>query len=508
LVAHAIAAAPDRRDEFLKDVGDDVKYTTTGAGASVVAEYAQVARLAKAGSYDKAERLLRRLVGRKGTAGDYAQLGDIQARAGRLAEAEASYRHAIALNPRYANAAAGLAALLTREGHAQEAATLYAEAETLYTKSGNRAGLRSLRGGRAELLRADAKALTDPVAQIALYRSAIAMDPDAPWLRLEFAEVLRGQRQDAEARQVMADVGAGEHPSSEALQAAIYFAQETGDTGRAGQLIARLPSRDRTPQIEESQEALTVRASVRQLARSGNDAAVKERLLAIAGHPDPTGIRGYEVGHALLRMHDTRDAKAAVATALAETPAPTPQQRLAYSGVLLEARLSVDAKAMLAGVDRQDLPKSQQKSFDEVMNGVAIQQSDALNKQGRTADAYDHLQPRLAAEPRQPDLNLALARLYQTYGKPREALAIDEAVLRHDPSNPDVRRAVVDAAINRGELSRADRIVTDALRDSPKDYRTYLMAADLDQARGYDGRALKDLQIARQLRQQQIATQQ
>jgi Tfp pilus assembly protein PilF len=81
-------------------------------------------------------------------------------------------------------------------------------------------------------------------------------------------------------------------------------------------------------------------------------------------------------------------------------------------------------------------------------------------------------------------------------------------VLRHDPSNPDVRRAVVDAAINRGELSRADRIVTDALRDSPKDYRTYLMAADLDQARGYDGRALKDLQIARQLRQQQIATQQ
>jgi len=385
---------------------------------------------------------------------------------------------------------------------------LYAEAEALYTKSGNQAGLRSLRRGRAELLRADAKALTDPVAQIKLYRSAVAMDPDNVWLRLEFAEALLKQRQDVEARQVMAGVGDGEHPSSQTLQAALYFAQETKDTQRASQLIARLPSADHTQQMEEAQEVLTVRESVRQFAHSGNDAAVRERLLAIAAHPDPTGIRGSEVAHAFLRMRDTQDAKTAVATALADTPAPTPQQRLAYSGVLLEARLSVDAKAMLTGVDRQDLSKSQQKSFDEVMNAVAIQQSDELNKQGRAADAYDHLQPRLAAEPRQPDLNLALARLYQANGKPGEALAIDTALLQRDPTNLDVRRAVVDAAINRGELSRADRIVADALRDSPKDYRTYLMAADLDQARGYDGRALKNLQIARQLRQQQIATQQ
>jgi tetratricopeptide (TPR) repeat protein len=510
LIDRAIALAPDRRDEFLKDVGGDVKYTYTSrnSGYAIRAEYAEVTRLANAGQYDKAEHLLRRLMGRGGNAGTTLMLADIQARAGRLADAEASYRRAMAMNARNPAAAVGLAALLTREGHTQEAETLYAEAEASYARSGNHAALQTLRRGRAEVMGANAKALTDPLAQISLYRSAVAMDPDDPWLRLEFAQALRKQGQDAEARQVMADVGAGSRASPQALQAALYFAQESGDTQRASQLIARLPSHDLTQQMRETQEYLTVRESVRQIARGGDDAAVRQRLLAIAAQPDPSGVRGSEVGHAFVRMHDMQDAKTAVATALANTPSPTPQQRLAYSGVFLEARLTGDARTVLAGVDRKDLPASQRRSYDEVMNGVAIQQSDELNQQGRQADAYDYLQPRLAAEPQQPDLNLALARLYQANGKQREALAIDEAVLRREPSNADVRRAVVDNAIARGELSRADGIVTQALRDAPKDYRTYLMAADLDQARGYAGRALKDLQTARQLRQQQIATQQ
>jgi Tfp pilus assembly protein PilF len=434
-------------------------------------------------------------------------LADIQVRAGRLADAEATYRGVLAKHPGNPDVAAGLAALLTREGHSQEAETYYAQAEAAYTKSGNHTALLSLRTVRAAQLRADAKKLTDPVAQINLYRSAMSMDPDDPWLRLELAQALRSQHQEAEARQVMAEVGGGEHANSQALQAALYFAEQTGDSQRASQLLARLPSRDRTPQMVETAEALSVRDSVRQLAQSGNTPETRQRLLAIAAQPDSTGVRGYEVGHALVRMRHVQDAKAAIAAALANTPAPTPQQRLAYSGVFVEAGLEPDARSVLAGVDRARLSPSQQESYDRAVNGVVILQADALTKQGRTDDARAHLARRLAADPQQPDLNLALARVENASGKPAAALAIDEAVLKREPTNPDVRRAVVDNAILRGELSRANGIVEAALQDAPKDYRTYLMAADLDQARGFAGRALEDLRTAKRLRQQEIATQ-
>ena len=94
-------------------------------GAAIRRQYAQVARFANDGRYDQAEALLRKLMGRRGNWGNYLQLGDIQARAGKLAEAEANFRRAMELNPRNSAATVGLAGLLIRQGRNAEAEALY-----------------------------------------------------------------------------------------------------------------------------------------------------------------------------------------------------------------------------------------------------------------------------------------------------------------------------------------------------------------------------------------------
>ncbi len=129
-----------------------------------------------------------------------------------------------------------------------------------------------------------------------------------------------------------------------------------------------------------------------------------------------------------------------------------------------------------------------------------------MNEQGRAAEAYDQLAPQLAEDPADPDLNMALGRLYQAARNPREALAINEAALRGDAGNVEVRRSAVAAAIAAGELGRADALVRDGLQLLPQEPRLYVMAADVARARGNNGRALRELRTARDLRRQQLGS--
>jgi tetratricopeptide (TPR) repeat protein len=512
LIDQAFAIAPDRREDFLAILGGYAQsYIKTNQGGGNAAnnravsnQYAQVRRLADQSRYDEAERLLRRLMGSHPAAGDYVGLGGIQARAGHLAEAEDSFRRARQMNPHSADAAAGLAGVLAQQGHDQEADALYAEAQELYTKAGNRAGSQALNSARASQLSRQAENLEDPVAQIKMYRDAVAIEPGNPWTRLALARVLQKQGQTSEAQQAMAEVTAGDHPTVDAIQAGIIFAQGADDLPQAARLIDRLPPRARTPQMLEVQDRLAIHEDVRRISQNRSRAAVRSQLLALAAHPDPTGIRGAEIGHALVRMDDNASVRQAVNAALASTASPTAQQRLAYCGALLEAGQSQDAKAMIASLDTKSLTTQQRASLGQMMNGIAVQQADKLNQQGHPADAYDVLAPRLEEDPQNANLSMALSRLYQANGKAKEALAVDEELLERDPNNLDVRRAAAYAAIAAGDLHRADQLAAEGLQLFPKDPRAYMMSADVAKAHGNSGRALRDLQTARELRLQQL----
>ncbi|KTS38496.1 hypothetical protein NS228_09495 [Methylobacterium indicum] len=452
------------------------------------AQYAQVSRLTRRGRYAEAEALLRRLGGSDPDWGYYLQMGAIQALSGKAREAEATYRQALAKKPGNAAATIGLAGVLLRQGREREA-------EALYVKVGD---TRALGRMRAERLRSQARGVADPVAQAGLYRAAVQADPTNPWLRLELARALLRQGRGSDARTVMASVGTdGQDPQGP--EAAFYFAVEIKDLDQAAAFAARVPAGKRTPQMVALQQRVAVRAEVAQAAREMNRQAFKTRMLGLAAAPDPTGARVLEISQTLVGLDDRSAAADAVATALATTPAPSLQQRLAYANALAGADRQYDAVKLLDGIDAATLPRDERKAVSATVNGVTAAAADRLRLDGRYADALVQLSRRLEADPDSPALNMALARLYVSRMELGRAVAITQELLARDPADMDVRRAAVSALIAVGDLPRADAVAQEGVQGAPGDARAHMISALVAQALDDRARVMQDLRTARAL---------
>ncbi len=487
LLERAIAADPSRRRNWEAAL----------SGLAAASDWAEVRALSTRGDTAGAERTLKRLMGRNPNAGTWMLLADLQQRNGELADSEASYRRALALTPRNADALIGLGSVLAREDKDAEAEQVYAQAEA--------AGARAQAGrARADLLAARAQAAGDPAAQLGLYEAALAQDPDNPWLRLALARVLVRQGRLPAAQGVIQQGVDSPRAPPDALLAGVYFYQETDDPQAASALIARLPARSRTPEMRSLQDQVAFDQQLRTLTADPDPAEVRSRLLALAAAPDPEGTRGAAIAHALTGLGDKAGARAAIVAALMTARNPTPAQRIAYAGALMGAGQTADAYQLVSSVDPARVPPAQAEAAQRINAGIAVQSSDALNGQGHTADAYDRLVPALDRTPADPDLNMALARLYQTRNRTGDALRIDQALLARDPSSLPVRQAAIGAAIANGSYALASQWVREGLQMFPNDPRAYMGAADLAQAQGNRGAAIRFLLTARQLRQQQL----
>ncbi|OJW23197.1 MAG: hypothetical protein BGO51_11680 [Rhodospirillales bacterium 69-11] len=494
-LSRAIAADPAHKERWEQAL----------QGANVGEDYAAARAAIQRGQYDAAERQLRAIIAHGGdVAGAQSMLADVLSRRGDLAGAEAQYRAVLSRQPNNADALVGLAQVLNREGRATDA-------EALLDRAQSAGATRAVGRIRADALRQQASATTDPAAKEALLRAAVAADPGDPWTRLDLARALVAAGRKADAEQVMAQATGGGRPSTDALRAGALFAAEVGNTAQAAALINRLPAAARTPDMRAllAQAALQgdIRAAMSTAAVS--PAAAREKLLTLAAQPDPDGARGAAIARAFLQMRNPAGAREALATAQAATPKPTAAQRIAYAGVLLQAGDDRGARALIASLDgASGLTPEQTTSLNRLRAGVAIREADTLNQEHRQADAYDVLAPALARDPSNPDLNLAVGRLFASADEPRKALAINDAVLARDPGNMSARGAALDAAIQANDWSRARTLVRDGLAAAPDDPRAWMLSATLNKARGNLRAAMDDLKRAQSLRRQEIGVDQ
>ena len=508
LTAQAKAVDPDRAKELIDSVGLNVTAIAQGNyggryqgggdyGAASRRAYANVQQLTNRGEYAAAEADLRKLMGKRPAPGSYIQLGYIQLRAGQLSDAEASFRRVLASNPRSVAALNGLAGTLSREGNT-------ADAERIYARLGTHGGAAGLAQTRAASLRDEAHAATSADDKIRLYREAIAADPSDPWVRLELARVLLDQNKSADAHEVMEPVTSSSKPSIDQLRAGVYFADASHDYKLATRLIDRLPANARSPEMRDAAVRADVGADLQDARSAGNLTAMERRMLVLAAKPDPTGARGAAFAKALLQAGDKPGARDVIRAALNASRPPLPQQRIAYAQMLIGAGYLREAQMMTAGLQQGALSPVQRSQLTEVDDSSAVGLADTLNNRGRAADAYDQLQPRLAADPDNPDLNLALARLYQSQHQAEKALAIDEALLKQNPSSMSVKTATVFAALSAGKTGRASELVSELKSEFPDEPETWMAAAQVARARGNNGQALSDLRTAKTLRSKQM----
>ena len=489
LLERAIALNPAKRRQWEAALN----------GTAVRGDYASVRALADRGDYAGAESELRRLTAQgRSTTGSQLMLADLQARRGDLADAETSYRAVLERQPNNANALVGLAGVLQQQGRTADAQAMLARAAATGNAGAGRA--------RAEQLRRQAANVSDPGTKIGLYRAALATDPSDPWIHLELARTLANEGQLPQARAVMAEVTSGRRVTNDDLRAGIIFANEYNLPEDAGALISRVPPRYRTADMMTSLRQAQFQRDV-QMAAALPPEQARRRLLALAAAPDPDGNRGAAVAREFMRMNDGADARAAILSAHAASGYQNDNARVAYAGALMEAGYSDDAQALLNTLPPSaPLTPAQRSAVNNMRAGLAVRASDRLNQQGRQAAAYDRLAPALAQNPADPNLNLALARLYQGADEPGRALAINQEILRRNPNNEQARKAAVDAAMAAGDLGVADRLVQQGLRSSPNDPQSWLTAASLARARGDNLRALRDLERARELRMQQLGS--
>ena len=501
LLSEAIQIDPEHRDRWDQALQGASVVATRGA-PNLSGQYAQVRVLAERGDYGQAEQLLNRITGGRGNPGMSLMLADAQARAGHLPEAEASYRTALKGQPANASALIGLANVLMRQGRTGEADELFARAEA----SGNKT---LVARARAEELRQRAQAVGDPSTQAAMYRAANQADPANAWIRLDLARSLVRIGQGREARALMLDATQGRGAGGDNLKAALVYAQEQNDATAANELLAHIPARSRTAELRRFADQAQAQSDINAAAATYrlSPASARQRLLAMAATPDPTGNRTSLVVHALLQAGDTAAARQAINTAIAINPRPSADARLSFAGTLLAVGETSESSMMLADASAgRSLTQDQRTAADGIRTGIAVRSSDALNERGRQADAFDQLAPVLEQQPDNKDANMALARLYQSSSKPRKALDISLNLLRQDPNNLDVRRQAVNAAIAAGDYATAGRLAQEATEAQPNEVKSWLIAAEVAKARGDTSLAVKDLMTARNLRRQQVGT--
>ena len=491
LLSQAITADPEHKDRWEQAL----------AGANIEEDYAAARKAIQQGQFDVAERQLRTIIGRGGDVGGaQAMLADVLRRRGDLVAAEAQYRASLTRQPNNADALVGLAQVLERQGRTTEAEALMDRAQA----AGNGRAVGRI---RADALRQRAADTKDPIAKEAMLRAAVVAAPYDPWARLDLARALSANGKRLEARQVMAEAISIHNPSVDALRAAALFDAEDGRMADAAALIAKLPPGARSGDMR----ALLARAQLDTEIRTAaslaavSPMAAREKLLMLAAHPDPDGSRGTAVARAFLQMGNPAGAREALATAQAATRSPTAAQRIAYAGMLLQAGDERSALIMIYALEgAMGLTPQQAADLDRLRAGAAIREADRLNAEGQQADAYDVLMPALERAPGNPDLNMAVARLYARADEPRKALAINQALLIRDPSNFMARQAALDAAIQLGDWTRSEALVQEGLRIAPDDPRAWIMSATLNRARGATKQALQDLNHARELRREEI----
>jgi Tfp pilus assembly protein PilF len=494
LLRRAIAANPEQGGQWQAALN----------GATQGAAYATATALTRQGDLSGAARQLRAIIASGGNVtGAEAMLANVQTQQGDLTGAATSWRAVLARDPNNGPALAGLGTILAQQGDQQGA-------QALFQRAAANGQSEAVSSAQAMLLRNQAAQTRDPTVALALYRAAVAAAPQDPWARLDLARALRNAGQDSDATAQMNALTAAPAASVAALQAGALFASEDNRPADAQALIARLPASGLTPDMLaiRSRGAFLQQIANAQAQAAGNPALVRQSLVTLAAAPDPDGSRGAAIADALAKAGDGTGAQLAIQAAIAANPSAGPATRIRYVGALMKNNQDGPAAQIVQSLQAQGgLTADQQASLASLRDGLSVRASDRLASQGRLADAYNQLSPGLAQDPADPILNSALARLYVANHQPRQALAINQALLQANPNDLDARAGAVDAAIAASDWKTASTLVQDGQTQQPNEPRVWLMAADIARARGHPGAAVTDLQTAQSLRQQQLAAQ-
>ena len=463
-----------------------------GGGRGAPSPSVQARQALERGQLDRADDLARRAARSNSNEQVQAEviLGQIALRRNDATPAEARFRTALARRPGLPEALGGLYESLTQQNR-------FAEAEALRAEPGFAAA-----GGsgarRAAALRDEASRAEDPEQALALLAQARALDPDSPWIRLDGIRLLRSQGDEAAAAQEEQALAA--LPGNDAAYAAALLALDQERYGTAITRLESIPNRlrsaDATRLLAQARQQQDI-AQLEQQALADPTGDMRQRLLALAARPDPSGVAGAGVVRAFGRLRQDDLAVRAAQAALNSNPGASADARIQLAGALLSARRPAEARQLTDALLREPATTAEQRrQIAELSTGAALFSAGEATTRGDQDAALAELRPALQAMPDSVPVNLALARVYLASNRSVVAQAVADAVLARNPANLEAMTIAADAAMQRRDWPRAEALLAQARARNPADPRVMMLDARLARAQGDYRRALRSLESA------------
>lgn len=425
-------------------------------GAAYAVALSEARDLVRRGQGERAETLLRQALQLSvpDRSAAHTQLGEIFLARSQWAQAEAEFRSALERTPNYQPALAGLAQALRAQGRSAEAQEI---ARALPVA---RPDPRTL---AAEAARREAQRAPDPMTAATLLRRELLRNPN-PWVALDLAGLLRQSGRSEEARGVMEPFLAQAATDPDAAFASAIFAEREGRPEEAIRLLEMVPPNRRTNAMTTLLRRASAGTRVPQLAaelRGPRRGIVQAELLRQAARSGPDGSDAAIAIRAFGAAGDRAAAEEAGRLGLLQVS--TVEGRLAIAGALAAAgvtELAVATARRLAGSSQ--VTAEQRLEIARILEGAALSEAFAENERGDQAAAFERLRPVLERNPEDRDANLALAQLFLSAGRPRDAQRIAERFLAADRRDVEARRLAMEAAVALGDNRRASGLLAEA----------------------------------------------
>ncbi|MES2489860.1 MAG: cellulose synthase subunit BcsC-related outer membrane protein [Pseudomonadota bacterium] len=417
-------------------------------------------------------------------------LANVLLDSGKHQQAIEAYRKILNENPNDPEATKGLINALYQTGRTDEALQMAADAPPAV-----RGQLSQL---RAVALQNKAKAgmgndLSEAQADL---EDALRLDPTSSWIRLDLAKVYLASGQADKADSIMSALSDAGNLSPEQVQVHAYYLEQKGDWAGILQALETLPQESRTPSTVALQNRAWFQYQLQRvdaLIKQGDTGNAAEILIDLAETSRSRSFESMgEISSRYAKLGDPGRAISMLRQAIAKSPTFSVQLNLVYASLLLDAGQDSEFEVVadrlaVAGT----LSPADQASLDQLIVTYRIRLADKLRAQGKLADSYAQLRDVISRYPYDQNVQMAFARLLTASRDYDHAQSIYDAAIKSDGNSKTAQVGKAGLFLQKGETEKANEIVGKLLRKDPNDLEALNLSAQVQEAQGRRGDALK-----------------
>ncbi|MGN0901949.1 MAG: cellulose synthase subunit BcsC-related outer membrane protein, partial [Succinivibrio sp.] len=326
---------------------------------------------------------------------------------------------------------------------------------------------------------------------IEVLQDGINKYPKSSWLRYDLARLLKKEGFDAGAFEQISYLTRNDASDEDLLAAATFmnefklYAQSMSTLGRVKNSNAKITDMKKEIAVNRTF------AQVEMYLGSGNRQAALNTLRM--NRYKNSELKDSQLSHLAYLYLKAGDSVTALS--LAEEAASRPVKADAsladYADLITVFNETEHPdKALMFSSNEAILANSDYSDIEKLKIGESVRKADALRELKRYADAYDELYPHLKNSPENPDLRMAMARIYQDNGMYSESFSIYDKVLDTDPDNQQALNGAINSALADEDYETATDLAM-RLKDT-NDPRVLTLLARIDSKnKDYDDALIK-----------------